>query len=38
MKSFHHITAGATGTIVEFLVENEDEVDAGQPVAVVETP
>jgi len=37
MKSFHRIAAGATGTLVEFLVEDEDEVDAGQPVAVVET-
>jgi biotin carboxyl carrier protein len=38
MKSFHQIPAGASGTLVEFLVEDEDEVDAGQPVAVVETP
>ena len=37
MKSFHQIKAGASGTVVEFLVEDEDEVDAGQPVAVVET-
>ena len=37
MKSFHQIPAGASGTLVEFLVEDEDEVDAGQPVAVVET-
>jgi biotin carboxyl carrier protein len=37
MKSFHQISAGATGTVVEFLVEDEDEVDAGQSVAVVET-
>ena len=37
MKSFHQIPAGATGTVVEFLVGDEDEVDAGQPVAVVET-
>ena len=28
--------AGAAGTLVEFLVENEDVVDAGQPVAVIE--
>ena len=38
MKSFHQIQAGASGTLVEFLVGDEDEVDAGQPVAVVETP
>ncbi|SFM83023.1 Biotin-requiring enzyme [Pseudonocardia ammonioxydans] len=37
MKSFHQIPAGASGTVVEFLVGDEDEVDAGQPVAVVET-
>ncbi|WP_219415607.1 acetyl-CoA carboxylase [Pseudonocardia nigra] len=36
MKSFHHVPAGAAGTVVEFLVENEDVVDAGQPVAVIE--
>lgn len=37
MKSFHQVAAGAEGTLVEFLVGDEDEVDAGQPVAVVET-
>lgn len=37
MKSFHQIPAGAAGTLVEFLVDDNDEVDAGQPVAVVET-
>ncbi|MGD9529181.1 acetyl-CoA carboxylase [Pseudonocardia sp.] len=36
MKSFHSVPAGAAGTLVEFLVEDEDVVDAGQPVAVVE--
>ncbi len=36
MKSFHQVQAGAAGTVVEFLVENEDVVDAGQPVAVIE--
>jgi acetyl-CoA carboxylase biotin carboxyl carrier protein len=36
MKSFHPVPAGAAGTLVEFLVENEDVVDAGQPVAVIE--
>ena len=36
MKSFHQVSAGAAGRIVEFLVENEDVVDAGQPVAVIE--
>ncbi|MBC3192010.1 biotin carboxyl carrier domain-containing protein [Pseudonocardia sp. C8] len=37
MKSFHQVPAGVSGTLVEFLVADEDEVDAGQPVAVVET-
>ncbi len=36
MKSFHEVPAGAAGTVVEFLVENEDMVDAGQVVAVIE--
>ena len=36
MKSFHEVQAGTAGTVVEFLVENEDEVDAGQVVAVIE--
>ncbi|MFC5950065.1 acetyl-CoA carboxylase [Pseudonocardia lutea] len=37
MKSFHQVPAGAGGRVVEFLVEDEDEVDAGQVVAVVES-
>jgi acetyl-CoA carboxylase biotin carboxyl carrier protein len=36
MKSFHQVPAGAAGTVVEFLVDNEDVVDAGQAVAVIE--
>jgi acetyl-CoA carboxylase biotin carboxyl carrier protein len=36
MKSFHQVSAGAAGTVLEFLVENEDVVDAGQAVAVIE--
>jgi acetyl-CoA carboxylase biotin carboxyl carrier protein len=36
MKSFHQVSAGAAGTMVEFLVENEDIVEAGQAVAVIE--
>jgi acetyl-CoA carboxylase biotin carboxyl carrier protein len=36
MKSFHQVPAGAAGTVLEFLVENEDVVDAGQAVAVIE--
>jgi acetyl-CoA carboxylase biotin carboxyl carrier protein len=36
MKNFQEVTADAGGTISEFLVENEDSVDAGQAVAVVD--
>ena len=36
VKSFHQVPAGATGTLVEFLVDSEDVVDADQPVAVIE--
>ncbi len=36
MKSFHQVAAGAAGTIVEFLADDEDMVDAGQVVAVIE--
>ena len=36
MKSFHQVQAGAAGTVVEFLVEDEAVVDAGQAVAVIE--
>jgi len=31
MKSFHEIHADAAGTISRFLVENEDPIQAGQP-------
>ena len=33
MKSFHEVRADAAGTIARFLLENEDAVMAGQPVA-----
>jgi acetyl-CoA carboxylase biotin carboxyl carrier protein len=36
MKNFHEIKADTAGTISEFLVENEDAVAAGQPVAVLD--
>jgi acetyl-CoA carboxylase biotin carboxyl carrier protein len=36
MKQFHPVPAGTTGTVVEFLVENEDIVRPGQAVAVIE--
>ncbi|HEY2100968.1 MAG: acetyl-CoA carboxylase biotin carboxyl carrier protein [Pseudonocardiales bacterium] len=36
MKSFHQVPAGAAGTVVEFLIEDEGVVEAGQAVAVIE--
>jgi acetyl-CoA carboxylase biotin carboxyl carrier protein len=38
MKNFQPVESDATGRLVEFLVENEDAVSAGQPIAVVEVP
>ncbi len=36
MKNFQEVQAEANGELVEFLVENEDTVDAGQTVAVLD--
>jgi biotin carboxyl carrier protein len=36
MKSFNEVKATVSGRIVKFLVENEDAVMAGQPLADVE--
>ena len=36
MKSFHQVTADAAGRITCFVVENEDPVTAGQPLAEIE--
>ena len=36
MKSFNEVKAGAAGKIVRFLVENEDAVMAGQPIAEID--
>ena len=36
MKNFQNVEAEVAGTLVEFLVENEDAVQAGQAVAVIE--
>jgi biotin carboxyl carrier protein len=36
MKNFQPVEAEVAGTIVEFLVGNEEEVTAGQVVAVVD--
>ena len=33
MKMFQEITAEQPGTLLEFLVENDAPVDAGQPIA-----
>jgi acetyl-CoA carboxylase biotin carboxyl carrier protein len=36
MKNFHPVNAGVAGTVVEFLVETDDVVGPGQPIAVIE--
>jgi acetyl-CoA carboxylase biotin carboxyl carrier protein len=36
MKNFQPVEADASGTLAEYLVDNEDEVEAGQAVAVVD--
>ncbi len=36
MKTFSELKSTATGTLKEFLIENEDEVSVGQDIAVVE--
>ena len=36
MKSFHEVKSEVEGTITKFMVENEDPVQAGQPLAEVE--
>ena len=36
MKSFNEVKADIAGRVVKFLVENEDAVMAGQPLAEVE--
>jgi len=35
MKTFHQITADVGGRLVRFLVENEEAIRPGQPIAVV---
>jgi biotin carboxyl carrier protein len=37
MKTFYEVKAEADGTIAKFLVENEDAVQAGQPLAEIES-
>jgi acetyl-CoA carboxylase biotin carboxyl carrier protein len=36
MKSFHEVKAEEAGTVSQFLVENEDAVDAGQDLMELE--
>lgn len=36
MKSFNEVKAGAAGKLVRFLIENEDAVMAGQPIAEID--
>ena len=36
MKSFNEVKAGQAGKIVRFLVDNEDAVMAGQPLAEIQ--
>ena len=36
MKNFQEVEAEVGGTLVEFLVDNEDAVEAGQAVAVID--
>ena len=36
MKNFQEVEAEVGGTLVEFLVANEDAVEAGQAVAVID--
>jgi acetyl-CoA carboxylase biotin carboxyl carrier protein len=36
MKSFNEVKAGAAGRIIRFLIEDEDAVMAGQPIAEIE--
>jgi acetyl-CoA carboxylase biotin carboxyl carrier protein len=37
MKQFSEVPADATGKVVRFLVENEDAVEPGQPLLIIET-
>ena len=36
MKSFHEVKSEVEGRVAKFLVENEDPVQAGQPLVEVE--
>ncbi len=36
MKNFQPVESEVGGTLIEFLVEDEDAITAGQPVAVID--
>lgn len=36
MKNFHDVEAETTGTLVRFLVEDEAEIEAGEPLVALE--
>jgi acetyl-CoA carboxylase biotin carboxyl carrier protein len=36
MKSFHEVASEVAGRIVKFLIDNEEPIMAGQPIAEVE--
>lgn len=36
MKNFHEIKTDSAGTVGEFLVENEDEIEADQEIVEIE--
>lgn len=36
MKSYYAVRAGVSGTVKQFLIENEEEVEPGQGVVVIE--
>jgi len=36
MKSFNEVKADSSGTVVKFLIENEDPIMAGQPILELE--
>lgn len=38
MKQFSEVQADAAGKVVRFLAENEDAVEPGQPLLLIETP
>ena len=37
MKQFNEVPADASGKVLRFLVENEDAVEPGQPLLIIET-